>query len=296
MANDYHLSTLLTFGDVQALAVCEVDKNRRLHAKQRVEQAYGGKTAAKGCADYTDFRELIGRKDIDAVCIATPEHWHALAIIEAAKAGKDVYCEKPLTLTLAEAKHCIDVVRKNKRVLQTGSQQRSSVFGPFRQAAEIVRSGRLGTIRTVTVGVGGPSQWCDLPAEVMEPGLNWDLWLGPAPMRPYHSALRPSRRPQSFSGLAQLSRIRRRRPRRHGRPPLRHREVVPGHGRVGAGRNHSARRPQGDDGCEISLSQRRGYDPWWAQWLCLHRHRRDTSHRPRPSQQCSGEHREGTVG
>ena len=138
-----------------------------------------------------DFRELIARKDIDAVCIATPEHWHAIPAIEAMKAGKDVYCEKPLTLTLAEAKRCIDVARKYKRVFQTGSQQRSNVFGPFREAVEIIRSGRLGKIQTVTVGVGGPSKWCDLPAEELEPGLDWDLWLGPAPMRPYNSILSP---------------------------------------------------------------------------------------------------------
>jgi predicted dehydrogenase len=191
MANDYHLSTLLSFGDVQAVAVCEVDRNRREHAKRRVEQAYAGKTAYKGCADYTDFRELLARKDIDAVCIATPEHWHAIPIIEACKSGKDVYCEKPLTLTLAEAKRSIDAVRQHGRVLQTGSQQRSSVFGPFRRAAEIVRSSRLGKIQTVTVGVGGPSKWCDLPGETMEPGLDWNLWLGPAPLRPYNSALSP---------------------------------------------------------------------------------------------------------
>jgi predicted dehydrogenase len=191
MANDYHLSTLLKLGDVQALAVCEVDKTRRAHAKKRVEDAYSNDTNYKGCAEYTDFRDVLARKDIDAVCIATPEHWHAIPIIEACKAGKDVYCEKPLVLTLAEAKRCIDAVRKHNRVLQTGSQQRSSVFGPFRKAAEIVRSGRLGKIQTVTVGVGGPSKWCDLKEEPLEPGLDWNLWLGPAPMRPYHSALSP---------------------------------------------------------------------------------------------------------
>ncbi len=191
MADDYHLSTLLTFGDVQAVAVCEVDKSRLDHAKARVEKAYSKNGDYQGCATYADFREVIARKDIDAVCIATPEHQHAIPIIEACKAGKDVYCEKPLTLTLAEAKRCIEAVRKYNRVHQTGSQQRSSVFGPFRKAAEIVRSGRLGKIQTVSVGVGGPSRWCDLPAETMEPGLNWDLWLGPAPMRPYHSALSP---------------------------------------------------------------------------------------------------------
>src|SRR4051812_2558355 len=144
MANDYHLSTLLKFGDVQAVAVCEGDKNRRAHALKRVHDAYAKSASYKGCAEYTDFRELLARKDIDAVCIATPDHWHAIPLIEACKVGKDVYCEKPLTLNIAEAKRCIEAVRKHNRVMQTGSQQRSSVFGPFRKAAEIVRSGRLG--------------------------------------------------------------------------------------------------------------------------------------------------------
>ena len=191
MANDYHLSTLLRFGDVQALAVCEVDRSRREHAVKRVETAYTKNSSYKGCEAYVDFRDLLARKDIDAVCIATPDHWHAIPIIEACKAGKDVYCEKPLTLTIAEAKRCIDAVREHGRVLQTGSQQRSSVFGPFRRACELVRSGRLGTIKYVTVGVGGPSRWCDLPAEPMEPGLDWGMWLGCAPARPYNSVLSP---------------------------------------------------------------------------------------------------------
>lgn len=191
MANDYHLPELLGMGDVQALAVCEVDQKRREHAKRRVEKAYDQKPGSKGCAAYNDFREVIGRKDIDAVCIATPEHWHAIPAIEAMKAGKDVYCEKPLTLTLAEGKRCIDVARKYQRVFQTGSQQRSNVFGDFRQAAEFIRSGRLGQIITVTVGVAGPSRFCDLPGEAMEPGLDWDLWLGPAPKRPYNAILSP---------------------------------------------------------------------------------------------------------
>ncbi len=191
MANDYHLSELLKFGDVQALAVCEVDRKRREHAKKRVEKAYEGKTPTHLCDTYSDFRELVGRKDIDAVCIATPEHWHVIPAIEAMKSGKDVYCEKPLTLTLAEGKRIIEVAQKYKRVFQTGSQQRSDVFGKFREAAELIRSGRLGKVQTVNVGVGGPSRWCDLPGEPMEPGLDWDLWLGPAPMRPYNSILSP---------------------------------------------------------------------------------------------------------
>lgn len=191
MAGDYHLAELLKFPDVQAVAVCDVDTNRRLHAKKRVEDAYRQKSGFKGCADYNDFRELLAHKDIDAVVIATPDHWHAIPLIEACKAGKDVYCEKPLTLTIAEAKRCIEAARKHDRVVQTGSQQRSSVFGPFRKACELVRSGRLGKIQRVTVGVGEPSKWCDLWREEMEPGLDWEMWLGYAPHRPYHSILSP---------------------------------------------------------------------------------------------------------
>jgi predicted dehydrogenase len=135
MAHDFHLPTLLSFSDVQALAVCDVDTHRREHAKGLIEATYAdANRATTHCDAYSDFRELLARKDIDAVVIVTPEHWHAIPIIEACKAGKDVYSEKPLTLTLAESKRCIEAVRKHRRVLQTGSQQRSNVFGDFRQA------------------------------------------------------------------------------------------------------------------------------------------------------------------
>ena len=192
MANDYHIPQLLNQPDVQVVAVCEVDRTRREHAKKRVTEEYSSsKREFKGCDTYLDYREVIGRKDIDAVCIATPDHWHATPIIEACKAGKDVYCEKPLTLTIAEAKRCVEAARKYKRIVQTGSQQRSNVFGPFREAVEIIRSGRLGKIHKVTVGVGKPSVPCDLPSQEMEAGLDWNLWLGQAPFRPYNSILSP---------------------------------------------------------------------------------------------------------
>ena len=192
MAHDYHLSTLSGFGDVQCVAVCDVDTTRREHAKKYIEDRYSkAGRAYKGCDMHNDFREVIARKDIDAVVIATPDHWHAIPVIEACKAGKDVYCEKPLTLTIREAQICIEAVRKHNRVLQTGSQQRSNVFGKFREGVELIRSGRIGKVKAVRVGVGGPSKWCDLPEEPMEPGLDWNLWLGQAPMRPYHSTLSP---------------------------------------------------------------------------------------------------------
>jgi predicted dehydrogenase len=197
--NRSHLGYFLGQRDVQILAVCDVDTTRRESAKKLVEIHYGKQQKDgqyKGCAAYDDFRELLGRKDIDAVVIATPDHWHAIPVLEACKAGKDIYCEKPLSLTIHEAKAMIDAVRKYNRVFQTGSQQRSSP--EFRLACELVRSGRLGKINSVYVNVGGPSNWCDLPEERLEPGLDWDRWLGPAPHRPYHSVLSPRGIPLGF--------------------------------------------------------------------------------------------------
>ncbi|MBI4605974.1 MAG: Gfo/Idh/MocA family oxidoreductase [Planctomycetes bacterium] len=189
--NRGHLGWFLGQGDVQVLAVCDVDTTRREHAKKTVEERYSKEKGSsyKGCGAHDDFRQLIARKDLDAVVIATPDHWHAIPIVEACKAKKDIYCEKPLTLTIAEAKLVIDAVRKHDRVFQTGSQQRSGA--EFRRACEVVRSGRIGKLKTVYAAVGGPSVPCDLPEETLEPGLDWDLWLGPAPRRPYNSVLSP---------------------------------------------------------------------------------------------------------
>src|SRR6185369_4968770 len=186
------LGDFLRQSETQVLAVCDVDRTRRENAKQTVESSHAKKTgqgAYKGCDAYGDFRELLARKDIDAVVIATPDHWHALIGIAAAQAGKDIYCEKPLTETIHEARALVAAIRKNKRVFQTGSMQRSSK--EFRKACELVRNGRLGKIKTVHVAVGGPGVPCDLPGETDEPGLDWNMWLGPAPMRPYNSILSP---------------------------------------------------------------------------------------------------------
>ncbi len=191
MARGYHLRELLKQPDVQVVAVCEVDRTRRELFQQLVNEHYTEGKAFRGCDVVHDYREIIARGDIDAVCISTPDHWHAIPIIEACQAGKDVYCEKPLTLTIREAELCVAAARKHERIVQTGSQQRSNVFGQFRQAVEFIRSGRLGKISKVTVGVGGPGKPCDLPQEDMEPGLEWDMWLGPAPMRHYNSILSP---------------------------------------------------------------------------------------------------------
>ncbi|HNQ90677.1 MAG TPA: Gfo/Idh/MocA family oxidoreductase [Verrucomicrobiota bacterium] len=192
------LNSFLPHASVQVVAVCDVDTTRREHHRKLVEGFYTTKADAsfKGCTAYKDFRELIARKDIDAVVVATPDHWHAYPVVAAAQAGKDIYCEKPLSLTIAEARAMANAVRNNQRVFQTGSMQRSS--SEFWKACTLVRNGRIGQIKEIHVSVGGPSKWCDLPEEPMEPGLDWDLWLGPAPARPYNSVLSPRGVHQGF--------------------------------------------------------------------------------------------------
>ena len=176
---------------VQVVAVCDVDRNRRDAARQSVENAYAQDRPDgwNGCAAYNAYEELTARPDIDAVCIATPDHWHALPTVAALKAGKDVYCEKPLTHNIHEAIAVMDTVKATGRILQTGSMQRS--MAEFRVACELVLNGVLGTISHVHVSFSGPARPNDLPAEMMEPGLDWDRWLGPAPLAPYNPALSP---------------------------------------------------------------------------------------------------------
>jgi predicted dehydrogenase len=184
----------------QVVAVCDVDTTRRDAAKKRVDDHYrdksGANTASGSCAAYNDFRELLARKDIDAVCIATPDHWHAIITIAALQAGKDVYCEKPLTHNIHEAVAVMQAVKKHRRVLQTGSMQRS--MNEFRVACELVRNGVIGKIERVECSFGVPPVPCDLPEETLEPGLDWDLWLGPAPKRPYNAILSPRGIPKNF--------------------------------------------------------------------------------------------------
>jgi len=162
--------------DCQTLALCDVNR-------ARIEEFASDPSITL----YSDFRELLARDDIDAVVISTPDHWHAIPAIEAAKAGKDIYCEKPLSLTIREARAMVNAARRYGRVFQTGSQQRSS--REFRFACEMVRSGRIGQLRSIEVYVGGPSEDCYLPEEPVPPGVDWDTWLGPAPWRPCHRQL-----------------------------------------------------------------------------------------------------------
>jgi predicted dehydrogenase len=189
-----HLGSFLNFPEVEVLAVCDVVEERRADALKKV-QDHAARRKEKGsgtsCKAYSDFRDLLARKDIDAVVIATPDHWHAIPCVLAAEAGKDVYCEKPLTWSIAQGRKIIAAVRRNKRVFQTGSQQRTEFGGNFRKAVELVRNGRIGKVKTVRVGVGGPAVPCDLPEQEVPKGTDWDLWLGPALKRGYNEALCP---------------------------------------------------------------------------------------------------------
>lgn len=186
-----HLGNFLQRDDVEVLAVCDVDTTRREHARDRVQKAYteAAGTTYRGVTVHNDFREVLARSDIDAVVIATPDHWHAYIAIAAVNAGKDVYCEKPLTYNINEAVKLMEAVRRTNRVFQTGSQQRSSK--EFRVAAELVRNGVLGRLTAVHVSFGDPATAYKEPTETVEPGLDWDMWCGPGPLVGYSPFLAP---------------------------------------------------------------------------------------------------------
>ena len=178
--------------DVMILAGCDVDKKKIQWFKDAVEKFYTektGKTDYINLAKYELYEELLERQDIDAVMVATPDHWHAIASIAAIKAGKDVYCEKPLTHRIKEGRAMVNAARKYDRVVQTGTMQRS--WKDFRHACELVRNGYLGEIKQVLVSVGDPPVDCNLGGEPVPEYLNWDRWLGPAQMRPYNPVLAP---------------------------------------------------------------------------------------------------------
>ncbi len=175
--------------EVQVMAVCDVDTTRRENAQKKANEFYASKGRRETVDAYNDYREVLARRDIDAVCIATPDHWHAIITTAALASGKDVYCEKPLVHSVEEAVAVMDGVKRHQRILQTGSMQRSSK--EFRAACEVVRLGFIGEVKTITCQFGVPGRPCDLPEEAAEPGLDWDRWLGPAPQRPYSSVLSP---------------------------------------------------------------------------------------------------------
>jgi predicted dehydrogenase len=184
MMGEPNIQAFLGKDEVQFAAVCDLDRNRLEKAVNMVNEKYG----SRDCTAYHDFRELCRRTDIDAVTIAVPDHWHALAAIACARAGFDIYGEKPLSHSLLEGRAICDAVKRYDRVWQTGSWQRS--VSNFHQACELVRNGRIGKIKRVEVGL--PSGHYDFGEtagqETMAPppgNLDYDFWLGPAPYAPY---------------------------------------------------------------------------------------------------------------
>ena len=166
--------------EVQVVAVCDVNEEQRAKGKQVVDTHYGN----SDCAHFTDFRELMARKDIDAVQITTPDHWHSLIAVEAARQGKHMYQEKPMGWSFRAAHAVQKAVQESGVVFQFGTQQRSD--GKFRFACELLRNGKIGELKTILVGVPGSVSSCPIqPTEPVPKGLDYDLWLGPAPMAPY---------------------------------------------------------------------------------------------------------------
>jgi predicted dehydrogenase len=195
------LPAFLGQDDAQVLAVCDVNTAShgyrvpeqflgRKPAQEKVDAYYAAKKASgryKGCDAYNDFREVLGRRDIDVVTVVVPDHWHALITVLAARAGKDIYCEKPLSLCIRHGRAMVEAVRQHKRVLQTGSHYRSSPAA--RLACELVRNGRIGKLQRIVARVAeqnavdpGPG-WQPMP---VPEGFDYDFWLGPAPRVPYH--------------------------------------------------------------------------------------------------------------
>ncbi len=176
---------------VQVVACCDVDSLKRERFKNKVEAWQLSQNVAQRCDRYEFYEDLLDRKDIDAVSIATPDHWHALTTIHACQSGKDVYVQKPLAFTIREGLEMVKAVRNNKRVLQVGSQQRSSA--EFQQAISLVRSGAIGHIETIYVKVGDPPTPLNLPEQPIPASLNWNQWMGPLndPKIHYHPDLCP---------------------------------------------------------------------------------------------------------
>ncbi|MBT1695624.1 Gfo/Idh/MocA family oxidoreductase [Fulvivirgaceae bacterium PWU4] len=169
------------YDQAQIVAVCDLDSNRANDAKLLVNEFYTKKTGKPfdGVKVYTDYRQLLKNKDIDAVIISTPDHWHSIIGIDAVEAGKDVYLQKPASLTISEGRALADAVKRTKRILQIGSQQRSS--RQFRYAAELVRNGRIGQLQKVYIGLPGDPSGEEEPEMPVPANLNYDMWLGSTP-------------------------------------------------------------------------------------------------------------------
>jgi predicted dehydrogenase len=181
--NTHHRNTFLAEQDTRIVAVCDPVKTRRGSFRDHINQACGGNV----CADYQDFRDLLARRDVDAVCIGTPDHWHAVLAVTAMRVGKDVYVEKPLTLTVDEGRRVVETAASYGRILQTGLQRRSG--GNYRLACELVRNGRIGRLTQVEVGIIGINKGVQAGRNFrttrVPKDFDYDLWLGPALFAPF---------------------------------------------------------------------------------------------------------------
>ena len=173
----------MNFGEVAA--VCDVDQDHAGKARDLVRDAQGKKGVNRDIDVYGDYRKILDRDDIDVVSIVTPDHWHSKIAIEAMKAGKDIYCEKPLTLTIDEGKQIIRVLNETKRVFQVGTQQRSEMGERFLKAIAIIRDGRIGQVKKAQCAIGGAPASGPLKTESVPANLDWEMWLGQAPKVDY---------------------------------------------------------------------------------------------------------------
>ncbi|MEX2512781.1 MAG: Gfo/Idh/MocA family oxidoreductase [Cyclobacteriaceae bacterium] len=171
------MNSFISLPEVEVVAGCDVYEVKRERFKKKAGDYYAGQQKKIEVEVYENYHDLLARKDIDAVVIATPDHWHALIGIDACKAGKDIYLEKPLTFTIKEGQELVEAVRTNNIVLATGCMQRS--YSNFQHAVKLVQKGRIGKVSKVFASVGGPPIPFDLPKEEIPSGLNWDLWMGP---------------------------------------------------------------------------------------------------------------------
>lgn len=202
---NYLIDQFIGLSEVQVTAVCDVDETRRVPARKRVNHYYAQrleKGTYRSCSDYNDFRDLIADRNVDAVVIATPEHWHALPALAAARAGKDIHLEKPMTLTIEEGRIVADTVKRYGRVFQHGTQQRSSPNFP--RAVELVRNGRIGRLHTIEIGIHNGKSTGDHPPKPVPKSLDYDLWLGPAPWAPY-TPRRCHKKPRDWSFIRDYS-------------------------------------------------------------------------------------------
>jgi len=186
IARDHDLAETLKHSIARIIAVCDVDRNRLEDGKRLVDGYYSKLTGSDKYMDtkmYDDYREMLLNKDIDAVMISTPDHWHSQPAMEAALAGKHIYLQKPTSLTISEGRQLANIVKKSGVVFQVGTQQRSSL--QFRIAAELVRNGRIGKLHTVKIGLPGDPSGPSAPDMPVPKGLNYDMWLGSVPFSPY---------------------------------------------------------------------------------------------------------------